>query len=129
MKFLLTGRLNQDSLENLFSVIRGKGGHRDNPDSVQFKAAFTETTIDSIFLTIKQANCEEDMDSFLMTLNEADAHDPLFQIPTPPVIPPLILELKALNQHHQSLVLIEENIIVFIAGYTFQKYRKFNNCG
>ena len=51
MKFLLTGRLNQDSLENLFSVIRGKGEHRDNPDSVQFKAAFTETTIDSIFLT------------------------------------------------------------------------------
>ena len=27
VKFLLTGRLNQDSLENLFSVIRGKGGH------------------------------------------------------------------------------------------------------
>ena len=26
VKFLLTGRLNQDSLENLFSVIRGKGG-------------------------------------------------------------------------------------------------------
>ena len=33
VKFLLTGRLNQDSLENLFSVIRGKGEHRDNPDS------------------------------------------------------------------------------------------------
>ena len=50
---------------------------------MQFKAAFTETTIDSIFLRSKQANCEEDMDSFLMTRNEADAHDPLFQIPTP----------------------------------------------
>ena len=99
---------------------------------MQFKAAFTETTIDSIFLTSKQTNCEEDMDSFLMTLNEADAHDPLFQIPTPPVIPPLILELKALNQPHQSLDLIEENIIVYIAGYTLQKIKiiqKFNNCG
>ena len=26
--FLQTGRLNQDCLENLFSIIRGKGGHR-----------------------------------------------------------------------------------------------------
>ena len=116
--------VNQDSLENLFSVIRGKGEHRDNPDSVQFKAAFTETTIDSIFITSKQANCEEGMDSFLMTLIEADAHDPLFQIPTPPVIPPLILELKALNQPHHSLDLIEENIVVYIAGYIAKRIQK-----
>ena len=100
------------------------GGHRDNPDSVQFKAAFTETTIDSIFLRSKQANCEEGMDSFLMTLIEADTHDPLFQIPTPPVIPPLILELKALNQPHQSLDLIEENIVVYIAGYIAKRIQK-----
>jgi len=33
ISFLLTSRLNQDALENLFSVIRGRGGHRDNPDS------------------------------------------------------------------------------------------------
>ena len=30
-KYMLTNRLNQDCIENLFSVIRGRGGHRDNP--------------------------------------------------------------------------------------------------
>ena len=30
LKFLLTGRLNQDCLENIFSKIRSKGGHRFN---------------------------------------------------------------------------------------------------
>ncbi|GFN88247.1 transposable element p transposase [Plakobranchus ocellatus] len=30
-RYLLTGRLNQDCLEDLFSVIRGKRGHRFNP--------------------------------------------------------------------------------------------------
>ena len=31
--------LNQACVENLFSVIRGKGGHRDNPDVNQFTSA------------------------------------------------------------------------------------------
>ena len=41
---LLTNRLNQDCLENLFSVIRGKGGQRDNPDPVQFRTAFRQVS-------------------------------------------------------------------------------------
>ena len=32
LPYLLTNRLNQDCVENLFSIIHGKGGHRDNPD-------------------------------------------------------------------------------------------------
>jgi hypothetical protein len=40
--FLLTSRLNQDSVENLFSVIRSKGAGYDNPDSKQFRAAFSQ---------------------------------------------------------------------------------------
>ena len=39
-KFLLTNRLNQDCIENLFSLIRAKGAQRDNPDAGQFRAAF-----------------------------------------------------------------------------------------
>ena len=41
-KYLLTNRLNQDCLENLFSVIRGKGGQRDNPEPLQFRTAFRQ---------------------------------------------------------------------------------------
>uniref|UniRef100_A0A6P7GDH0 Uncharacterized protein LOC114336093 n=1 Tax=Diabrotica virgifera virgifera TaxID=50390 RepID=A0A6P7GDH0_DIAVI len=36
-KHLLTYRLNQDVLENLFGAIRAKGGLHDHPDSLQFK--------------------------------------------------------------------------------------------
>ena len=31
LQFLLTNRLNQDCLENYFSLVRGRGGHLDNP--------------------------------------------------------------------------------------------------
>ena len=42
LKFLLTGRINEDPVENLSSVIRGKGGVRDNPDSDQCQAALRQ---------------------------------------------------------------------------------------
>ena len=48
VSYMLTNRLNQDYLENLFSVIRGKGGHRDNPDACQFRSAFCQVMVDAI---------------------------------------------------------------------------------
>ena len=36
---LRTRQLNQDCVENLFSIIRSKCGARDNPDAQQFRAA------------------------------------------------------------------------------------------
>ena len=39
-RFLLTTRLNQDCVENLFSIIRAQGAQRDNPNAGQFRAAF-----------------------------------------------------------------------------------------
>ena len=39
LKFLLTGRLNQDCLENIFSQIRFKRGHRFNLSAREFRFA------------------------------------------------------------------------------------------
>lgn len=36
-KYILTHRLNQDVLENFFSIIRSKGGLHDHPDQLEFK--------------------------------------------------------------------------------------------
>ena len=49
-KFLLTNWLNQDCPENIFSIIRGKGGFRGNPDLQQFRAAFKHVIIDKLFV-------------------------------------------------------------------------------
>ena len=35
-------QLNQDIVENLFSIIRSKGGARDNPDAAQFRSALRQ---------------------------------------------------------------------------------------
>ena len=42
VKFIVTRQLNQDSVENLFYIVRTKGGARDNPDSQPPKAIFKD---------------------------------------------------------------------------------------
>ena len=46
-KFLVTKRLNQDCIENLFSLMRAKSAQRDSPDSGQFRAALYEVIADN----------------------------------------------------------------------------------
>ena len=64
-RFLLTNRLNQDCVENLFSIIRAKGAQRDNPDAGQFRAAFRQVMV---MIPSKGGNCEEDVDKFICIL-------------------------------------------------------------
>ena len=65
---LLTRRLNQDRLENFFSQSRFHGGHRDNPDSMQFNAAYKQLTISRILTPVSNKNCEDDVENFLINL-------------------------------------------------------------
>jgi hypothetical protein len=60
-KFLLPRSLNQDPLENFFSIIRSHGARNINPTCTHFKAAF-KTLILNNFMAAHSigANCEED---------------------------------------------------------------------
>ena len=65
---LFTRRLNQDCIENLFSIIRGKGGHRFNPDAKEFRAAYRQVVFDQMLQPSEGSNCETDTDSILLSL-------------------------------------------------------------
>ena len=74
-QFLFTSRLNQDCAENLFSIIRGMGGHRDNPDVTQLKACFKYVVADQLFIQSHLSNCQVDNDTMLLNIsNIAMAH-------------------------------------------------------
>ena len=68
--FLFTSRLNQDSLENLFSVIRGRGGHRDNPDPVHFHSTFKQVLVQNMFVPAPSSNCEDDSGEYLLKIDD-----------------------------------------------------------
>ena len=67
-QFILTGRLNQDCVENLFSIIRGKGDFCDNPDVEQFKAAFKYLIADKLFVQSDASNCKIDNDTVALNI-------------------------------------------------------------
>lgn len=63
VKYLLTYFLNQDPLENLFSVIRTRGGYNPKPSVRQFRITLQYNINIRIFVALDTANCEsQDMD-------------------------------------------------------------------
>jgi hypothetical protein len=63
--FLLTGRLNQDPLENLFSV-----GYNRNPTVRTFQAALKSNMITNLMKPSDKANCEPDEDTNIFDKDE-----------------------------------------------------------
>ena len=67
--FLCTNRLNQDCAENLFSIVRGRGGHRDNPTPEQFRGAFRQIVVEQLLVQSEKSNCKVDMDKVLLDIS------------------------------------------------------------
>ncbi|KAL4121023.1 hypothetical protein QTP88_013608 [Uroleucon formosanum] len=69
VSFILTNRLNQDTLENLFSIMRQKGGYNKNPTARTIRTSFRSTCIFSL-CTSKGANCENIIENTDYQTNE-----------------------------------------------------------
>lgn len=65
-KFLLTYRLNQDVIENLFGIYRLKGGCNRNPTSRSLRSTFRSNFLNNL-ITFEKTNCESDQDLFIPT--------------------------------------------------------------
>lgn len=66
---LLCRRLNQDCLEHFFGAIRGKGGHRDNPDTRFFRLDYRQAAVESLIVFGNNTNCEAEESHLLLTLS------------------------------------------------------------
>ena len=73
--FLLTRRLNSDPLENLFSVIRQKGGNCTNPTPYNFSAIIKQVTCQRLFHPVKGANCEMDITKILTVISSCSKNN------------------------------------------------------
>ena len=137
INLFFTKRLNQDCLEKLFSVIRGKGvggggGHIDYPSATEFRQFLRQVMVDSVLLQSDLSNCEEDNDHFILDLETLKSqHTPLPALEDVPL--PLhhqdddntALIALAFAIPFQDEVSIEEAIILaYIAGFIVRKLQK-----
>ena len=115
-KYLLTNRLNQDCLENLFSAIRFKGGFRDNTDAQQFRAAFRHVMVDQLFVHSTTANCQFDTDKMLEISNitiEQKKGKQTNEDSLP--VQPVLVAVPAPS-------LPKRNVVAYMTGYLIKRY-------
>lgn len=72
--YLLTSRLNQDPLENCFSVLRSRGGYNPQPTVKQFRQALQHNMFIKLQDPISSSNCEKD-DHELLELSSDTEED------------------------------------------------------
>lgn len=71
-KYLMTNRLNQDALENVFSTIRNAGGNSDAPTCQIFKKLINGMMSNHIFQSSVRANCLDDAMPILQFMKMSD---------------------------------------------------------
>ena len=123
--FLYTSRLNQDCLENYFSIIRQKGGHRFNPSSSEFRSAIRQTMVDSVMVTSKRKNCQDDADNFLFSLETIRSAGSNATVRTR-LDTDIPLHIRSILQQDlpANLTITEDNVIVYLSGYIIKKLSK-----
>jgi len=138
ISFLLTSRLNQDSLENLFSIIRGRGGHRDNPGPVHFQSAFKQVIVQNMFMPAASANCRAEdegdcvlsVDDFAVSpilLNDQAHSSPSAACPVPLVAAgSAIVAMDSELSRPSDIVL--QNTLMYVTGYVCKKVLDKHRC-
>ena len=111
-KFLSTSRLNQDCAENLFSIIHGMGGHRDNPSVAQLKACFKYVVAYQLFVQSHLSNCQVDNDAMVLNIGDiAMAHyekpvtEDIETLQTADIAMVMMVMTTPLSQENKMLVL------------------------
>lgn len=137
VKFLLTRRLNQDCLENLFSIIRQKGGFRDNPSPSHFQQTFKQVLAKSFLTNSTSSNCESDNSDYLLhlvksTVGKASKAEHAADVAV------LDTEINVADELHDNSVpkslmpttssIPEQNALYYVAGYVCKKYLAHHNC-
>lgn len=129
-KYLLTRRLNQDALENMFGYARQQGGNALGPTPIQFSRAFKKLVGLKFFHCSSNTNCEEDNVESLKLFSDWSKLDlqksNLFtkskinnlQFPT--------AQNNVRDYHDHNFP--QENALSYFSGYLFKKCLDIHEC-
>ncbi|XP_042148938.1 uncharacterized protein LOC115326947 [Ixodes scapularis] len=122
-RYLLTRHLNQDALENTFSVIRSKSGANANSSCRQFQAAFRHLLVSNLFKLSDKSNCEEDMATLLAAL-PVGFSAPSASLSLGSSLPQCAADLTSCSYP----ILLSLNNMVYFAGWLVTRFIKYHTC-
>ncbi|GBM54588.1 hypothetical protein AVEN_238591-1 [Araneus ventricosus] len=126
IKFIITSRFSQDSLENTFSTIRRREGFRENPNVYEFRHTIQKVIITNFLKQSRGKNCQDDEAYSLIDFSFFNKKELLDIISSEDCAAEGV-------QHDDSLYLntldsVEENVLYYISGYFAKKYLLLNEC-
>ncbi|KAE9521917.1 hypothetical protein AGLY_017724 [Aphis glycines] len=138
IQFLFTNRLNQDTLENLFSIFRQKGGYNKNPTSRTIRTSFRSTCVFSL-ITSKGTNCEssqnidnpalvQDVITPDKTINEGSESCSDTASSSSSSSPTKIISEKYNTKKINESITLEDCSVTYFSGYLAYKCIKKFNC-
>lgn len=132
--YLITGRLNQDPIENLFSKIRQRRGYDPNPSAHHFRYGLQSVMTGYLEKYSDNSNCQEDFDDSLCSIDSTAPGNPNENRKendnTTPPNPSSNIESpdqKVSNEHSEANSL-ESNSITYFAGYLVKKFSRKYKC-
>ena len=117
VKYLLTRRLNQDCLENLFARLRVRFGNCDHPTAYNFLKGLKSVIINDFSHFSRTSNCEAD-ESYFLDVTSDDRE---------PDLPPSDTDSET-EESVENMPPAEVNALVYVAGWTCKKFLKTHNC-
>ncbi len=138
--FLCTRHLNQDPLEQLFSVIRQKGGNCQHPTPYNFSRIYKNVTCQKLLKPVKSGNCELNVTEILGKLTTC-------KMPVRPSTKTYVNKhgkqvtnnnLQHLQQHCiipsiqqwnvDKVKCLEDNALHYVCGYLMRKVKSWHDC-
>lgn len=120
-EYILTSRLNQDALENFFSVIRQRGGYNRNPTVRTFRTAFRIAAINSLMKAPSTANCEPDDDTYMNMDQDLVAQANISATALCEEILPEGSSSSSTSDSTADTSSLEQCALVYFAGYLVKK--------
>ena len=117
-QFILTSQINQDCVENLFSIFHRFGGHRNSPDVEQLKSSFKYVVTDKLFVQSYASNCKVDNDKILLDVSNIAMAKYIWSVPTS-VEKPTGVDIVVIAP--PPLLNATQNVTVYMAGYLLLK--------
>lgn len=121
-KYLLSRRLNQDALENLFGKIRQQNGNCINPTPIQFQRTFRKLLCLDI-LNSGSENCQGDPDKVLLNFTDFPKSSAEDQISVE-----TLTTVTVTDTDYQNLDILEQNFMRYVCGYLIKKCLSVHKC-
>lgn len=127
-RHLMTRRLQQDPLENLFGLIRQQNGCNEHPNAFQFTAGLKHIWISKIMKLSKDGNCEDDTTMLLSELQGITV--PAETVNEDTEGAPAAQNQESIHITGESSDIVAENVVFYVGGCIVKEFlaRKTDGC-